>query len=311
MGVEYRIEVTGGGVRLGRKRTDDGSPEEVARLRRLDRTGGTASKGRDSSGRQGRVIRGFSAKSRMNMRWVFSALPWHECGEYLAMVTATYPSDWQAVCPDGKTLKARHLHAFRCRWERRFGPVKGAWAMEFQERGAPHIHMYVGMSDAARAELLRVEDSKTGRFRWDWPWARENWFDIVGSGDAKHLYRGVDVSTCRFGSALENATRVGEYFWRESGKRRQKHVPEEFCDVGRFWGYWRMKPWSQEVELTEREYVEARRPLRLLRDKEAKRKVRRPKGLDGLQVVGVDGIDLGVRLRRWAIEEALESEQTG
>ena len=44
----------------------------------------------------------------------------------------------------GRVVK-EHLWAFKKRWFRRWGayPV-GVWKLEFQRRGAPHFHLYVG-----------------------------------------------------------------------------------------------------------------------------------------------------------------------
>ena len=53
----------------------------------------------------------------------------------MGMVTLTYPGDWQAVAPDGETVK-KHLQAFFRRLERDFGvKVICIWKLEFQSRG--------------------------------------------------------------------------------------------------------------------------------------------------------------------------------
>jgi hypothetical protein len=235
-------------------------------------------------------IREFSHTSRMNMRWTFSALPWDEIPGRLAMVTLTYPSAWRSVVPDGRVLKDRHLRRWKQRWEGAFGiKVMGAWAMEFQKRGAPHIHMYVGLPEASIEE-----------FRL---WALETWYRIVDSGDQKHAMMGVDVRPCFYGNAEANAARVADYFWRESGKQGQKTPPEGFHGVGRYWGYWQMRPRVHELALSRGEYVVVRRPVRTLQRKVAGGRVRRSRGtMDGLYVVGVDGYRAGVRLARWATE---------
>lgn len=126
-------------------------------------------------------------------------------------VTLTYPGDsfnWTPRTLDGPTCK-RHVHAF-CSWLRR-KKIPYVWILEFQERGAPHFHFLVaGYVD--KAELAR------------------RWFDIVGSGDMRHLHAGTRVE------AVKNPDQVGAYMGSYLTKLDQKTVPAEFVRVGRFWG---------------------------------------------------------------------------
>jgi hypothetical protein len=191
----------------------------------------------------------------------------------------------------------QHLKAWRARWERKFGePVVGAWALEFQERGAPHIHTYVKLPQGVMGDLMWDHDAQ----RHAWLWGLQTWYEIVGSGDPNHLRMGVDVTPCYYGSADENMVRVGKYFWAESGKKLQKTVPDAFEDVGRFWGYWGVKPVEHEIDLSRDEYVVARRAVFGLRKGLTKRNFRKPHGMDGMWVPSRDGIANGVRLQRWA-----------
>ena len=56
------------------------------------------------------------------------------------------------------------------------------------------------------------------------------WFKIVGSGDLKHLKRGVHVAPIRSKDGM------AKYFATYLSKQEQKHVPIEYQNVGRFWG---------------------------------------------------------------------------
>lgn len=263
-------------------------------------------------------MNGFSAKSRRQMRWVWNALPWEEL-DRLTMLTLTYPAEWRAWCPDAVTLK-RHLRAFRERWRRKWGAPRGTWALEFQPREnrppeqqyAPHFHLYVGLPDGAV-----VEEDNTDR-RPVWEWARQAWWEIVGSGDAAHRYWGVHVRPCfygRSGGGRENAKRVGDYFWRESGKLAQKEVPEGFTGC-KWWDVWGMTPVEHEQEIGSAEFVQMRRPLRRKRDevtgvrvkaRDADGKLvprRRERSVDGLTVTNLsNGVKFGDQLLRWAKEE--------
>lgn len=260
--------------------------EEVRRAVEKE-VGGSLLYGRAAGGSE---VREFTRSARLNMRWTLNALPWDEVPGRLGMVTLTYPDKWRELVPDGRTLKTVHLRRYRERWTRQFGPMIGAWAMEFQARGAPHLHTYVGLPPG------EIDDFRD--------WARDAWWRVVGSGDPDHRRWGVDVRPCTYGSAEVNAARVADYFWRESGKERQKVPPEGFGNLGRFWGYWGMTPRYHEQELSREQYVAIRRPVRTLQRKAAGRRVQKSKksSMDGCYAIGVDGVSVGVRLLRWAEE---------
>lgn len=128
------------------------------------------------------------------------------------MITLTYPGEFPA---DGKKVK-RDLDAFK-KWLARRG-VSWAWFLEFQERGAPHFHLFTN---------LPVKAEKVA----------QAWFRIVGSGDEKHLRAGTRVEW------LRNPDAAGIYAAKYGSKAEQKEVPDEYQNVGRFWGMSRnLKP---------------------------------------------------------------------
>ena len=123
-----------------------------------------------------------------------------------ATIDLTYPKDFPV---DGKTVK-KHYSKFRKRL-RRLG-INSLWVLEFQKRGAPHFHLMVD------GEIDKELVSKM-------------WFEIVGSGDEKHLKAGTKVQ------AIKDEGRVIRYISSYMKKLTQKIVPEEFKNVGRFGGY--------------------------------------------------------------------------
>ena len=291
MASDFFLIVSPGGMKLQRRWVPDSHPAKFE-----FRSGG-ANRGGTSVGRAGRPVTGFSPKARRGMRWVWNALPWEEVAR-LAMVTLTYPGPWREVCPDGQALK-RHLRAFRERWRRKWGGAQGTWALEFQPRPsrpveqqqAPHFHLYVGRPD------VPVEEFEE--------WASQAWYEVVGSGDRRHLEWGVNVRPCfygRYGGGRENGKRVGDYLWRESGKLAQKEAPDGFEGV-KWWDVWGLEVREHERQIERAEFLAIRRPTRLLRDKVTGAKVRPPSGLDGLAVTNVDGVDVGMRLLSWAQRE--------
>lgn len=102
--------------------------------------------GRDVPDPSGRAITEWSRKSRAAMCRTFAELdytPMVESGRVPAMVTLTYPGDWESVAPDGASVK-RHMMLWRKRFQREWGePARYIWKMEFQRRGAPHIHLWM------------------------------------------------------------------------------------------------------------------------------------------------------------------------
>lgn len=60
-----------------------------------------------------------------------------------AMITLTHPGDWETVASDGKNLK-RRFEAWRKRYHRAWGEkLRCVWKLEFQRRGAPHLHLWM------------------------------------------------------------------------------------------------------------------------------------------------------------------------
>jgi hypothetical protein len=133
-------------------------------------------------------------------------------------VTLTYPSVFPA---DGPSVK-RHLK--RIVDLLRLCGVRGMWFLEFQQRGAPHLHLFcVGV----RRWMV---NGRTGERRSFKSWLSDRWYGIVGSGDVLHLAAGSRVEMLREQHA------VSSYAAKYAAKQEQKEVPGGFERVGRFWG---------------------------------------------------------------------------
>lgn len=152
------------------------------------------------------------------------------------MVTLTSPANWEQiyVCDqdgvslDGGRIFKAQLKAFRKRLERflaRLGIASWSvlWFLEFQKRGAPHVHLLVfgcSMPEPVRRALRS--------------WCGRAWSSVVGNPDpvelSKHQRAGTQVARMKkkhFGYAKKYAS-----------KMEQKEVPDDFRHVGRFWGCW-------------------------------------------------------------------------
>lgn len=154
----------------------------------------------------------FSYKARQRLAFVAANTP----VEFRTMVTLTYPavfpSNGMSVCVDRQTFLKF------CR--REFGAPFYLWFLEFQRRGAPHIHLLLDWPlPRLRADVQAV------RFR-----VAASWYRIVGSGDEKHLAAGTRVER------LRSAEGGARYAVKYACKMRQKAVPKAYQNVGRFWG---------------------------------------------------------------------------
>jgi hypothetical protein len=153
-------------------------------------------------------------------------------GEFLTFATLTYPDRYET---NGRKVK-KDLNKVLgiLRYEYGAG-VNYIWWLEFQERGAPHLHIAwdreynSGLAD-------RVWASWTKRF--------VQRFGLDNKKKADYLYS--------LGSVIEPMKKnggVGRYLAKYILKDRQKIVPYGFRDVGRFWGTNRGLTLKQEKTL--------------------------------------------------------------
>jgi hypothetical protein len=337
----YELKTTAGALAVSRHWEKD-----LLGIVRPPMGGGGSRAGLPGESTAGRVSLKWSARSQRSMRFLFSALPWELLGTRPAMITLTYPGDWQLYVPNSEVLR-HHREAFKERWRKRFGPPIGVWIVEFQKRGAPHLHMYLGLPDAVSEADYRQLQERTMRrkrrefdvgpfrARWQTPpvsgefgeWLRRAWWEVVGSGLPAHEKRGVDVAVAFFSEQAEseaNRTKVGDYFWRESGKWKQKRPPEDFGSL-KFYGHWGRKegfnPVVSAARINEMAFYEMRRMLLRLRvaklREQAKQTGRRvdfksgrPRGRDGMTVFDVDGRRLGPILLACAERNAFDKVAT-
>lgn len=134
--------------------------------------------------------------------------------KYSYMHTLTYPGEYPS---DGRLVKyqlKRYLQEVT-----RLADSNGRkrecshfWFIEFQKRGAPHFHIFT-------TEFV------------DFKICAKLWFDIVNSGDSKHLKAGVRVE-----KLIKGRKGMICYAKKYAIKQSQKEVPEIYQNVGRFWG---------------------------------------------------------------------------
>lgn len=213
------------------------------------------------------VITEWSRKSRSAMCRTFAELdytPLVESGRVPAMVTLTYPGDWEAVAPDGASVK-RHMVLWRKRFQREYGePARYIWKLEFQRRGAPHIHLWMAPP---------ISPGRSGRGFAQW--LSETWTQVVDHPDAeqkaRHLLAGTAIDV-RNGLKACDPKRLAIYFTKHSspnldGDKEYQHIVPELWQQpgtgpGRFWGVYGLKKAIAVVEVPQDAYLTARRIVR-------------------------------------------------
>ena len=217
---------------------------------------------RESASRRGRgEITEWSRRSRRGMTLRLAETdygPLARLGRVPAMVTLTYPGDWETVVPTGRDAKT-HLKAWVRRYERRWGETLiMVWKLEFQARGAPHFHLY--MSPPLDSGFRR--------------WLSRSWSEVVDHPDpvqrARHEAAGTGVDFAP-GLGWSDPKRIAVYFAKHaapnnaSSKEYQHRVPELWqkphAGPGRFWGVAGLERAVGRIEVSEREWIVIRRLL--------------------------------------------------
>ena len=147
-------------------------------------------------------IGGFSAKSRGRLISLCAQL---NRVLHALFLTLTWPGIWN---PDPKVWKTC-LDTFLKRLHRAFPECSGIWKLEPQQRLAPHFHMLLFGVEFIHHSILA---------RW--------WYEIVGSGDERHLQAGISIE----------AVRSREGVMHYASKLYMGKEIAGFEGVGKFWG---------------------------------------------------------------------------
>lgn len=226
----------------------------------------------DGAGALRGAITEFSEQSRTNMFRTLPALdyaPMFEAGNPTAAVTLTLPGrHWEALVPDLRTM-AKMRATFQRRYERAWGAMPVAvWKLEFQRRGAPHLHLFMAPPRGhARGRVAK------GQRPLDFmAWLGPTWAKIVdpSMGEAnndvdafrEHAMYGTRVDY-REGVRFSDPKRIAAYFSKHGAfrdKDYQNVIPEHWraaiLEAGhggaRFWGYWQLEKAEVTVELQPR-----------------------------------------------------------
>lgn len=173
----------------------------LAIARRLDRSKPVGGGGKRSA------ITTFSKASRTRLMRLLATL---EREALPIFITLTYPAEY----PVSSQIYKRHLDSFAKRLTRLEPSAAFVWRLEFQKRGAPHYHLLVW--NVSYLKLLA--------------WVSRAWFEVVGSGDEKHLAAGTRVENIRSLRGLM------AYAAKYVGKIDPLQTSESMGHVGRWWG---------------------------------------------------------------------------
>ncbi|MFL0289366.1 hypothetical protein ACJH6H_29545 [Mycobacterium sp. SMC-21] len=247
-------------IKADLEREAEHSDQAVVSVTRRSPTGG------DEHG-TGSVITEWSRKSRSAMCRTFAELdysPLVESGRIPAMVTLTYPGDWETVTPTGASVK-RHMTLWRKRFQREYGePARYIWKLEFQRRGAPHIHLWMAPPTSPGRSGLGFAQ-----------WLSDTWAQVVNHPDpvqkARHRLAGTAIDVLS-GLRACDPKRLAIYFTKHSspnmhGDKEYQHIVPELWQrpgrgPGRFWGVYGLKKALVVVEVAQDAYLAARRIVR-------------------------------------------------
>lgn len=203
-------------------------------------------------------------------------------------ITLTYPGMFPAHGPEWK----RQFAAFIMRLRRRWPSAGAVWKLEPQERLAPHYHLLLfGVAEEVDVEEVR-------------DWVHHAWYDVVGSGDVRHLCRGADVQRVVVWEGV--ACYTSKYLGKEVAAGK---LPAWWRGAGKWWGKFNESaiprflvkeqwPWEQSYRLRRvlRKWIEVQQ-----RRQQGGRKPRRLGGRRGAGITAYLPEDAARRVLRWAM----------
>jgi len=198
---------------------------------------------------KGDVQEGYSRSSRNgNLKFLLS-INYDLMGLPL-FYTTTYPNEWS----DDPRQWKRDLKALFKRIDYKFENTSGTWRLEPQKRGAPHFSGFLWGCDWLR--------TKAGK-----KWFSEQWYEVVNSGDEKHLRAGTRIDHIEnyFDEGLFQAI---FYLAKYQTKAEKGSIKQEFdYPVGRYWGAFNRKNIAihkEKMEVNRELFFKVRRVMKKL-----------------------------------------------
>ncbi len=165
-----------------------------------------------------------SKQSLSRLAWTASNTP----VKFKSMNTLTYGQNYPL---SGKIVKD-NLNVLRSAMRFHWPGFQYLWFMEFQERGAPHIHILsdIEASQKTRKKIADLWIMATGVKDWEYSELKKRrvLVDVDAVRSVHYNHRAMESEK------KENGLR--RYVVKYALKVRQKIVPQMFGNVGRFWG---------------------------------------------------------------------------
>lgn len=123
------------------------------------------------TGRMARRNWSTKSRARMTLRMgQFDYTPLFEDDQLPALLTATMPGNgWEQCTPNARVFKEK-VAKFQREYARAWGAMpQGVWKMEFQERGAPHLHLLLTPPQGYSRGFLHAKDANgdpSGHLVW-------------------------------------------------------------------------------------------------------------------------------------------------
>lgn len=149
--------------------------------------------------------------------------------EFRSMITLTYPS----VFPSDGTIVKADLNYILTRMRKQVKDFSYLWFLEFQNRGAPHIHILTSVDEISplmRASLLIGWVSRVYTSEWfigDCPIGDHS--KVIGDMLKFNAHQ-------RVWELIRSPEGGRRYVTKYAAKSIQKEVPVAYQNVGRFWG---------------------------------------------------------------------------
>jgi len=152
-------------------------------------------------------IDSFSMKSRSRLKFV--------AGNCFPLMVSQFLLTYgkENVPSDGVTAHA-HLASFLNAIRKKYPGSTYMWILEFQKRGAPHFHVFFSFP---------VSQDKR-------EWIADRWCSITGGDMSQFLFHHHPKNFIPWDM------KKGGYLCKYLEKKDQKNVPDNFLNVGRFWG---------------------------------------------------------------------------
>lgn len=175
--------------------------------------------------KRGRIAM-MSAKSKLRIAEIAATT----ATEFHSIMTLTYPVQFPL---DGKEAK-RHLNNFLTQFRKLHDDFRYIWFLEFQKRGAPHWHIISTIKSPMTSSIKRCELAEV--------WSRIVAPDVEYSDMKTKSVRSLRLQTYKSHrhrltwEPIREPNGVVKYLVKYALKPWQKEVPEQYRNVGRYWG---------------------------------------------------------------------------